>query len=173
MNKLLGLSLILVFLGCGCFFPFLSGKGSLVPSIVDKDVSVEVLNAPALQKAKKIYFEPFLAGTDAEAGDALDRAALMIIKGFSDDLKRGRFILVSGEDAASADVVIKGHIEELKVRGHWNKIVSMKIRADVYSIEQNEVLALIYARREFKDNRKNYDQAAYDMGYALAERLLE
>jgi hypothetical protein len=175
MNKLLLCLVVLVFSASGCFWPFSSGKPSVVRASVDTGVSVEMLNVSALQKVKKIYFEPLSAGAQAEASDALDRLALMIIKGFSDasDARGGRFVLVSGDDVSSADVVIKGHIEELKVRGQFKKMALMKIRADVRSVSENEVLALIYAQREVKSKGKNVDQAAYSIGFSIAEKLLE
>ena len=173
MHKIWICAVVLMLTVCGCFWPFSSGHRRLVSTVVDDGVSLEVLNAGLLQKAKKIYFEPLSAGADAEAGEALDRLALMVIKGFSDDLAGGRLVLVSGDDAASADIVIKGHIDEFKVQGHLSKVVSMKIHADVRSVPQDEVLALFFAKREFKDKSGYVDQSAYNVGHVMAQKLLE
>jgi hypothetical protein len=174
MNRLLACAVIVLFAASGCFWPFSKGRQPVSPPAIDDGISVEILNVPSMQKVRKIYFEPLSAGSDAEAGDMLDRLALMIIRGFFDALGDGsRFILVPADDAAKADVVIKGRFEEFKVRGHLKRKVSMKIRADVRSASDDEVLALIYAQREFRDKKKNSDEAAYNMGYVVAQKLSE
>ena len=134
MNKLLACALILLFAAQGCFWPFTGGKSLASPSVVDDATSVEVLGAAPFQGVKKVYFEPFAAGTDVPAGDAFDHLALMMVKGFLDgSAGRGRFILVSGDDAGTADLVIKGHIEGFKRRGYFTKTVLMKVRGDIRS----------------------------------------
>jgi hypothetical protein len=49
----------------------------------------------------------------------------------------------------------------------------MKVRADLRAASDGEVLALIYTRREFRSKGRNSDQAAYDTGYAVAQKLSE
>ncbi len=172
MNRLLACAVVLLVTASGCFWPF-SGHGKHVSlQAVNDGVSVEVLNPSFFQKERKVYFEPFSAGTDAEAGDALDRLALMIIKGFSDAVEgHGHFVLLSGDNADGADLVIRARVEEFKVRGFFRKKGSMKVRADVCSVSQDEVLALVYAQGKFKGRLKDSDQAAYQIGYSVAEKL--
>jgi len=49
----------------------------------------------------------------------------------------------------------------------------MKVRGDIRSSSDDQVLALIYAVRQFEDKKKNSDQAAYDIGFVIARKLLE
>jgi hypothetical protein len=136
--------------------------------------SVELLGGWPVKGAQKVYFEPFSVGVGAVAGDEFDHLALMMVKGFSDGLEaRGRFTLVSGDDADTADIVIKGRIDGFKRRGFFRKTVSMKVRGDVCLASNDEVLAIIYVQRWFKNKGKNSDKAAYDVGYVVAHKLSE
>ncbi len=139
----------------------------------DDGISVEILDPVTISKVKKIYFEPLGPGPDAEAGDLLDHLALMIVKGFSDASTGGRFVLVSGDDSSGADAVIKGHVEEFKVRGHLKKMATIKVRADLRLVSDDEVVALMYAEREFKIKGKNSSEVAYNIGHAMAQKLSE
>ena len=174
MDKLLACALILVFAASGCFWPFAVRKQAVFSPVARDVTSVEVLGALPSQGVQKVYFEPFSAGTAAAAGDLLDRLALMMVKGFSDGLTLGgRFVLVSAEEADEADLVVKGRIEEIRRRGYFRKTVFIKVRADISLSSNQEVRALVYAERKFKDKRKNSDQAAYDIGFVAARKLSE
>lgn len=174
MKKILLLTLVMALGASGCFWPFAGTKDRGGRTAADDGVSVEILNAASAGKIRSIYFEPFSAGTRAQAGEDLDRLALMIVKGFSDACeKEGRCVLLPGSEASRADAVMTGHIEEFEVRGHFKKTALMSIRADLRAASDNDVVALIYARRSFRDKGKSSDQAAYDMGYAVAQKFLE
>jgi hypothetical protein len=176
MKRLLLLFSILICTTSGCFWPFTSQKRvESVPAVSD-GVSVEVLDAALLKKGGKLYFMPFSAGADAEAGDTLDRVALMMVKGVSDALSEGGsgFVLVDGQDAANADVVIRGHIEQFKLQGTFKKTVLIKVRGDVRAVRENEnIIALVYAERQAEDPGAGADKVAYDFGYAIARRISE
>ena len=172
MNKLSAFLFVLLFTACGCLWPFSGGRHHAAPVAVDDGISVEVLGGLSFEKVRKIYFEPLSAGLDAEAGEALDRFALMMVKGFSEGAVRGgRFTLVPGDGASTADAVIKGRIEAFKVRGHLKRTVLMRARADLRAVSDDEVLALVYVQRAFRDAPKDSDQAAYNIGYTLAQEL--
>lgn len=165
------LALVLMTAGCSWSLPFFHRFAK--PPVLDDGISFQVLDPSAFRKVHKICFEEFSAGEDAQAGDALDRLALMIIKGFSDVLQeRGHLTLLPGDRAAEADAVVKGSIEGVKVRGwFFRKKIFIKLRADVRSMMRDEVLALVYVSREFRKKGRNSDQAAYDIGHAMAEKF--
>ena len=174
MPRITVLLLILVLTVPGCFWPFSGGSRPVAPAASDEGVSVEVLAGPSFDEVRKIYFEPFSAGPEAEAGEGLDRLALMMVKGFSDETGAGgRFVLVAGDEASTADAVIRGRIETFNARGHLRKKVLMKVRGDLRSAPDNEVLALLYAQREFRDTREGPGLAAYDIGRIIARELSE
>ncbi len=179
MNKLILSLILLVFAASGCFWPFRTQQRvpPSAPAISD-GVSVEVLDPSPLRRGGKFYFMPFSAGDEAEAGAVVDRVALMMIKGASDALAEGGgFVLVSGDDAVNADIVLSGHIEQLKSLGHFKKKLVMKARGDVRIQNpkgvQGAVVALVFSHSEARDRGKGMDQAAYNMGYAIAKKLME
>jgi hypothetical protein len=156
----------------GCMWPFGGRRHALSSAGLNDGVSIEVLNAPVLHAVKKVYFMPLSAGADAEATQELDRLALVMVKGFAEAASRGAiFELVSGDDAVHADILIKGHVEEYKVRGHFKKTVTLKVRADVRDARNDDVIALVYAQRVCPKKQRDLELAFYEMGYSLAGRL--
>jgi len=173
MKKISVVISLFVLLGLsGCLWPFSGGHKNPEAGVVPVSVSVEVLNPARLKTGGKLYFAPFSAGVDAPAGEAIDRMALMMVKGASDILATGsRFVLVSGDDAASADIVVRGRIETFRPKGGFKRGVVMEVRGDVRGAHGEEVLALIYDHRDAADALKSADQAAYAVGYAIGEKL--
>lgn len=162
--------LMISVLASGCLWPFASSR-SPSPAIVRDSVSVEILNPEALAKAARVYFMPLAAGPEAEAGEALDHLALMVVKGCSDAMeKNGRLTMVTGDAAHDADLVIKGHMQELKLKVR-DRLVAMTVRADVRLRASDEVIAIVFAERNAAGARVSADQAAYDVGYVLGEKL--
>ncbi len=158
----------------GCFWPFSGGKSHVGQAPAGSGISVEVLDPSALSGGGRVSFMPFSAGADAEAGGTLDHLSLIMLKGFSDGLSQGsRFVLVSGNDASGADIVIRGHIEELRTQGHLKKMASITVRGDARLSKNESVAAVIYARQKVPAVAGKMDQAAYDIGSAIAEKLSE
>ncbi len=174
MKNAWGFLIISSFIFSGCFWPFSGGKSHVIPALAGSGISVEVLDTAPLTAGARVSFMPFSAGADAEAGEALDHVSLMILKGFSDGLSQeGRFTLVSGNDAAGADIVVRGHIEEFKTLGHFSKTTLITVRGDARVSKNENVTAVIYARQKVAAVAGKVDQAAYDIGSAIAQKLSE
>ncbi|MBF0331867.1 MAG: hypothetical protein HQL17_08005 [Candidatus Omnitrophica bacterium] len=174
MKKISFYLIIFAMFVSGCMWPFGSTR-KVAGIMAPKDsVSFEVIDAQALSQGGKLYMKPFVAGVDAEAGDALDRLALLMVKGLSDGLAEdGKFTLVTGDDASQAGFIIKGHIEQFKTRGKIKKVAAIKVRADVRLASTDQVVALIYAQDEVVCRMQNVDMAFYDIGSAIAAKLLK
>lgn len=165
---------LIAILFSGCIWPFSSLRPrSAMVGNVPEVVSLEVLDPVALKNAGKVYFMPLSAGQDAEAGDALDRVALMMVKGCSDAFDQsGQLKMLAGDEAGDADLVIKGRMETLKLVG-GGRLLAMKVRVDVRAASTDQVLAVVYAQREAAGRQVNADQASYDIGYALGQKLTQ
>ncbi len=155
----------------GCVWPFSGGR--VRPAPPAEGVSVEFIGPDSsMQAGGKIYFMPLAAGADAEAGEALDRLALMIIKGFADALAGGgKFVLTTDNDA---DMVVIGHIDEFRTRGRFKKTASLKVTAELHKVNAGagtSVVARIHGRRQVPGVKKDIDRAAYDIGYGAGARL--
>lgn len=156
----------------GCIWPFSGARKTVTPSVAGDIVSFEVIDADAVSKGGQLYMMPFEAGVDAVAGDVLDRFSLLMVKGLSDGLADGRkFTVLSGDDASKADSVIKGHIEQFKVRGSFQKKATIKVRGDLRMTSTDQVVALIYAQREVLVSGQNVDKEFYNIGVAMASKL--
>ena len=71
----------------------------------------KVLDAEKLKAGGKIYLVPFSAGVGVEAGEALDEAALMLIKGVYEELSsiNSPLAVLTSDRGFSADFILRGH----------------------------------------------------------------
>lgn len=174
MKKFWSLLLICSFVLSGCFWPFAARKGQTELVRAGDGISVEVLDPALLSDGGRICFMLFSAGADAAAGEALDHVSLMMLKGFSDGLSPGgRFTLVSCNDANAADIVIRGHIDEFRTRGYFNKTVFITARGDARLSKNENIVAVIFARQKVAAVVAKVDQAVYGMGSSIARQLSE
>jgi superfamily II helicase len=98
----------------------------------------------------------------------------MMGKGFSDGLAGVQsYKLVSGDDAAQADLLIKGHIEQYKLVGHFSKKAMIKVRGDVRLASTGKVVALIFVQRQVASRGQSVDKEFYDIGRVMAAKLSE
>ena len=185
MKKIFILIPALVVVLSGCWWPWTgaratggaaaslgSARGTDGKVAVSDGVRVDVLDPVPLKAGGKVFFMPLSAGNDAEAGGQLDHFSLMMVKGFADALAEGGgFVLVSGDDAPQADIVIKGHIEKLAFAGSFHRMASVTVRADVRFARSGEVCALIDVGRKMDADKKSLDLAAYNMGFAIAKKM--
>ncbi|MBF0486123.1 MAG: hypothetical protein HQL16_06390 [Candidatus Omnitrophica bacterium] len=145
-----------------------------------KGIDVQVLNPARLAEGGAVAFEPLKAGADAEATPLLDRFALLIVKGtadaFSEDNSLFKFVMP--QDSSRADMVLDGHIEEFRSPGSMdrlmmNNIVSVRIKGNLLDVKTKEVIAVIDGHDTSRNNRKDIDKMAYDIGYAIGRELLK
>lgn len=71
----------------------------------------KVLDTDKLKAGGKIFLVPFSAGVGVEASEALDEAALMLIKGIYEELSATNSVLtvLTSEQGASPDFILRGH----------------------------------------------------------------
>ncbi len=174
MNQLLKCVIFLLLLPAisGCLWPFAVKNKNVTGPLSSGAVSVGVLNPDLLMKGGKIYFLPFSAGVDAQAGEALDRLSLMMVKGASDALEEGgRFSLLPGDMAGNADITVKGRIETFGPKGGFRRGLFMAVRGEVRLVRTNETMALIYGQKDIVNVKNGADQAAYAIGFDIGKKL--
>ena len=142
--------------------------------------SVQVLRPDLVEKGGWLEVRPFKAGRDAEATDELDRFALKIISGVSDALIEEdhpiKFFVRRGNE--QADLLIDGHIERFKAPGRMGRMlmktdVDVVLEAEVRSVEDKELVALVLVRKRISSEDKGLEKEAYAIGRGIIERLLE
>ena len=164
----------------GCLWPFRSTMPSASSNTPASSILVEVLRPDLLAKGRKLVFVPFTAGVNAEAGQRLDRLALMIVKGASDTFQgiSSPIQMIDQGDPDAADMVLEGRIEDFQTSGGWKalgigrKDGVMVLKGEVRERLTNEILVLISGRREFRE-AKDADAVAYDVGHGIAEQLIQ
>ncbi len=170
------LLLISLFALSGCIWPFQGVKPALPVSEGEPSISVDVLQPELLGKGGKLAFIPFTAGVNAEAGPALDRLALLVVKGASDVLSASSlFQILNGAESGQADLILEGRIEEFTAfagsfLGMGRKDGVIRIKAELRARRTGDVLAIVSSRDHFERN-KNSDLIAYDIGRAIAQDL--
>nr|CAX68903.1 hypothetical protein JG1_0170 [uncultured bacterium] len=167
----LSLCLLLVFSGCFWAPVRQIQSSSSANSSASNDVSVEILNA---LKPKKVFvMDAFLAGSEAEAGEPVDRFALMLIKGAVDASDAD--VVISAERRNDAGYHISGHIEQFKLLKKiplWQeRKVSIVVKGEITDIKSKEVVAIIYAQKTILFKKEKLDEVAYDIGRNIAARL--
>ncbi|HQP10882.1 MAG TPA: hypothetical protein PKV41_05810, partial [Candidatus Omnitrophota bacterium] len=91
-----------------------------------------VMDAQALKDGKNIAVIPFTAGVGITADNALDKIALMIVKGLSDAIADGggerEFLVLTAENIQEADFVVQGRIDSMKVPSRMRRWVLLEGR---------------------------------------------
>ena len=158
----------------GCFWPFNDGWKSVE---ILSPISVEILNESAFKREGAIAFIPFVAGPDAEAGGAVDRLALVIVKSAADTLAYSPSTLrvETEEGVGNARYVLDGRIEELREPSGlaWSRKKGiLRIKGELRRQDTGEALVLISGQKYFE---KDQDAvfAASEIGRAIAEGLLK
>ncbi len=131
-----------------------------------------VVAAAALVEARKIAILPFLAGEGAEAGAETDQVALMIVKGIAESLGEGGLLeIISPEDAMSADVLLKGRIEQKSRTGKIKKLVTFSqtqtLRISAQLVERDTQAVLLVFDKERRDKNIDFKQQGYLLGQEL------
>lgn len=115
--KFLRICLCFVLMGCS-FLPNHSGESS--------DVRGRIIQPEVLARGGVVEVVPFSAGVHAAAGEGIDKAALLIIRGVGNGLKDGndRFKMSYEPDIDQlADLRVIGRIEQFDTRDRWKRYV--------------------------------------------------
>ncbi len=140
-------------------------------SVADSFVKTgKVIDVERLKKGGKVLVVPFSAGVNVTADERSDKIALMIVKGIADELKEGRFQILSDENAQEADLIITGHVTGAARPSKWSwwffkrsqNTVSVEGRmADAAS--GAAVLVFTHSARA-SAREKDHAQLGYDIG---------
>lgn len=146
---------------------------------VGKDAHVQdgrIIDAAFLGQGGKVLIVPFTAGAGIEAGESLDKTALMIVKGVADIFQKGapRFEILDNANASEARFIVMGHIVEMPSALTLSRWIFKKGEVAV-GVEgrmidartQRAVLVFAHrlqARRSEKDDRGLGYQIGQDIG---------
>ncbi len=167
--------LLLDFGGCLWF------KGTGVKSLESlqvEGVTVSVIRDDLWRAGGQIGFIPFTPGPNAEAGQLVDRLALMIVKGTADSFieKKGVFSLITDGNIDNALYVIEGQVEEFDTGSWWKfigigkKNMTFKIKGEVRDRKTGDVVARITGFKAFRRVR-DAEKVAYALGFSIGERV--
>jgi hypothetical protein len=176
MSKVFLAFLIFCMTVSGCFWSSSKPKPGVEHA---KTMSVEVLRSDILAKGGAVLVEPFKAGSDAEATPALDRFALLIVKGAADalDNEGGRLSYKASDGPGNADFVIEGHIDQFRIPGTMDKMMfkkdaTVRIKGELKDIQSGEIIALVYDQRKAINDPKGEEMAAYAIGVDMVRELV-
>ncbi len=183
--------LITIFLSClaaGC--GWFSGKPKAVASLSGSPQTPapvtfvrdgKVVDAQSLKEGGKIVIIPFQAGDGVEATDQLDKAALMLVKGIADLLEKegAPFKVLTDENAADADFIIKGHITKISkpsLARRWlfgNSRISLEVEGRMVEARSGRSILVFAHGQRARVREKDHKQLGYLLGEDIARFLNE
>lgn len=169
--------------GCGWFSGKPKAAASLsieVPAPLKFVRDGKVVDAKPLKDGGKIVVISFKAGAGVEATDQLDQTALMLVKGIVDLLhKEGApFEVLTGENAADADFIIKGHITKFKKPSfvnRWillNRNIGIEVEGRMLEARSNRTILVFAHGQRARVREKDHKQLGYLVGEDIARFLL-
>lgn len=141
-----------------------------------------VFQKERLAKGGKLLIVPFTAGENVQAGDQLDHVSLMIVKGIADALGPSNipFKILAGQDAQSADFVIRGRILQLEEKKHFSKpwqrkskSYSLQVEGSVLGVDNEEILAKFSQTKTAKSRTDYFETLGYDIGVEIGRFLAD
>lgn len=173
------LLVISLFSFCGCFFPFHKHSSANPSKKGPQLTSAKILSPKLLREAKTLIIVPFTAGENVEATKELDRLSLMIVKGFTLAFQEAtpQIKILSSEEAAEADLVLKGHIIQWSKPERFKKVVMrrkevlIKVDAQVEAPASGRSVLKIEHQRKGRLNQENEDAVAQKIGEDMAQYI--
>lgn len=165
--------------GCGWFSGQPKAAASLsieVPAPLKFVRDGKVVDAKPLKDGGKIVVIPFKAGAGVEATDQLDQTALMLVKGLVDLLhKEGApFEVLTGENAADADFVIKGYVTKISkpsLVGRWilgNNRIGLDVEGRMVEARSGRPILVFAHGQKARAKEKDHKQLGYLVGEDIA-----
>lgn len=171
--------------GCGWFSgkPKAAASSLIEPQVVEPLKFVrdgKVVDAHALKEGGKIVIIPFKAGSGVEATDQLDKTALMLVKGIADLLEKegASFEVLTGENAADADFVIKGYITKVSqpsLVGRWilgNNRIGLEVEGRMVEAHSSRSILVFAHGQKARMKEKDHKQLGYLLGEDIARFLI-
>lgn len=116
INKIVGGMVLLAACGCAAVGP---GQSSSLVQGAECRIDGRIVHPTLIRTAQTVLMVPFSAGAEAAAGDALDQAALVMIRGMDDGFAASgkNFEILTAADEKQPDLIIKGRIQQMKIGG--------------------------------------------------------
>lgn len=180
--------LVSLFLVIGCAHVPFAGKSSQPPTAAVKNGVHEgrpfessgfvekgrIVDGQRLQSGRNVVVIPFKAGVGVEATEALDKIALMIVKGISDAFASeggGHHLqLLTVEDSQKADMIIQGHVtamEHPSKIGRWILFKDTKklgVEGKMTDAQTGEVILSFSDHAVSGAQREDHTQLGYRIG---------
>ncbi len=145
----------------------------------------KVLDSDNLKGGGKIYLVPFSAGVGVEAGETLDEAALMLIKGIYEELSSTNSaltVLTSGQ-GSSADFILRGHfvkwndgssgrIKKLLTSGKQRSISTISVEGEIIERATGKVLIHFADVKEAAVRSDDHRALGYNIGKDIGRFIL-
>jgi hypothetical protein len=166
---------VLAVICCGGCFSHAPVKPS--PAI-PLEITGEDFDVPKLKAGGRLALAGFRAGPQAESNDLLDQISVMLQKGIQEKLKSSAVALQLTEQAADADFVLAGYVEEFYSPGRLSRLVMRKrasrlaVSGQIYLKTGGDKLLTFAASRTIKNKDKPLDRA-YQMGLMIGDYILE
>jgi hypothetical protein len=142
----------------------------------------QLVDLERLSSGGKVLVFPFAAGVGVEAGGQLDKASLMVIKGLSDVFERedkgGLFTILTDENAREADLVIQGHITDIKISskiGRWGllkKVKRLSVEGKMLEMNSGKTVAIFSDQTRTGDPDEDLKALGYRLGQNIGKFLL-
>jgi len=144
----------------------------------------QIVDASRLQQGHNLAIIPFKAGVDVEAGEELDRAALMVVKGISDAFaddhsgKHAHFKVLTAEDSQAADLIVQGHITDMikpsKV-GRWvllKKGKKLGVEGKMIDAQTGEAVVIFSDHAKTSIRKEDHAPLGYRIGQNIGRLIL-
>ena len=141
----------------------------------------KVMDAGRLTQGGRLLLLPFSAGENAAATPQLDSAALMIVKGIADALQQARapFQILTNENAATAELILDGFIEDYVDPGTSKKWlphkteIKINVKAKLFDhVTKKSVIFFNHSRSASTKNIKPQN-VAYQLGQELGQSMID
>jgi len=139
-----------------------------------------ILNKARLKAGGKVLIVPFSAGERVAETDETEKIAFRLLRGMSEALKDQKvLVLVPGDEAASADFVIRGRIVRLKEKDEFVKFFSRKkvrylaVEGEMTSRDNDEPMAYFSHSAKNQSANENFGEVAEKLGRDIGRFILD
>jgi len=140
----------------------------------------KVINVDQLKEGGNLLIVPFRAGAGVEANEELDRIALMFVKGITDELKDNRpyFKILLADEADKAQVVIRGHVIELKRGSNFKKWfggqrkISLTVKGKMINERTGEAILIFTDKRDTENKDETHSHLGYLIGQGIGRFIV-
>lgn len=163
--------ILIVMSGCAWLHP----QRSVIQETTHSLQAGKIIDPELFERSKTICIIPFSPDRGVEANTSVNRAALMMVKGFTESFKDAGSSLkvVFGEEAEQTDLLVSGRITEVRrtpLLKRWLRfpdITRIKVEAKITSPLSKKTVGIYQIGRE----SENKQQTLQDMGYMIGKDI--